>query len=151
MKRSLLTAILISGFFGAFAFSEEHSQNASPEVLVRELYKIHETKKDPFAQPKARLGNYFDKTLLSLYLKDTAGGEVGKLEFDPLYHAQDFEIKDLAIAVVTQQKDSAEVAASFKNIGKSERILFSLSLTEHGWRVSDIKYSDGRTLKGILK
>jgi hypothetical protein len=150
-KKSLLTAILISIFFGTSVFSKEHCQNASPDALVRELYKIHETKKDPFAHPKTLLGDYFDKSLLSLYLQDSAGGEVGKLEFDPLYHAQDFEIKDLAVAGVTQQKNSAEVAASFKNIGTSEKILFYLSLTERGWRISDIKYSDGQTLKGILK
>jgi hypothetical protein len=150
-SKSLLIAILISGFSGTFAFSEEPSHHGSPDALVRELYKIHETKKDPFAHPKTLLGNYFDSTLLSSYLKDTAGGEVGKLEFDPLYNAQDFEIKDLAVAVVAQQKNSAEVAASFKNMGTSEKIVFSLSAVEHGWRISDIKYPDGRTLKGILK
>jgi hypothetical protein len=29
--------------------------------------------------------------------------------------------------------------------------VFLLSNTAHGWRITDIKYSDGRTLKGILK
>jgi hypothetical protein len=99
------------------------------------------------------LGAYFDKGLLSLFLKDQSEHqrEVGKLDFDPLYDAQDFDIKDFAVALVTQQKESAEVAASFKNMGANEKVVFSLSATEHGWRISDIKYSDGRTLKGILK
>jgi hypothetical protein len=90
---------------------------------------------------------------LSLYLKDQSEskGEVGKLDFDPLYDAQDFDIKDFSVALVAEQKDSAEVAASFKNIGTSERIVFLLSNTAQGWRITDIKYSDGRTLKEILK
>jgi hypothetical protein len=52
---------------------------------------------------------------------------------------------------VVEQKDSAEVAASFKNMGTSEKIVFLLSNTAQGWRIADIKYSDGRTLKDILK
>jgi hypothetical protein len=55
------------------------------------------------------------------------------------------------IVLVSEQKDSAEVAASFKNMGTSEKIVFLLSNTAQGWRITDIKYSDGQTLKGILK
>jgi hypothetical protein len=88
-----------------------------------------------------------------IFLKDQAEpkGEVGKLDFDPLYAAQDFEIKDFSVVLVAQQKDSAEVAASFKNMGTSKKIAFLLANTAEGWRITDIKYSDGRTLKGILK
>jgi len=102
---------------------------------------------------KKLLGAYFEKRLLSLFLKDQAEsqGEVGKLDFDPLYAAQDFDIKDFSVALVAQQKNSADVAASFKNMGTSEKIVFLLSNTAQGWRITDIKYSDGRTLKGILK
>jgi hypothetical protein len=152
MKTSFLTLILVSGFVGTFAFCAEHSDKvASPAALVRELYTVHETKNDPFTQPRTILGKYFDKTLLSLYIKDTSGDGVGNLDFDPLYDAQDFNIKDLSVALMSQQKASAEVAASFKNMGKNEKIVFSLSAGEDGWRISDIKYSDGRTLKKILK
>ena len=90
---------------------------------------------------------------MSLYLKDQteSQGEVGKLDFDPLYDTQDFDIKDFSVVVVAEQKDSAEVAASFENIGTSEKIVFSLVNTAQDWRITDIKYSDGRTLKEILK
>ena len=152
MKTSFLTVSLAFGFVGTLAFCAEHSDNvSSPVALVRELYRVHETKADPFAQPKATLGKYFDKTLLSLYIKDASGDGVGNLDFDPLYDAQDFDIKDLSVALIGQQKASAEVGVSFKNLGKNEKIVFFLSADEHGWRISDIKYSDGRTLKKILK
>jgi len=127
----------------------------SPTKVVTDLYRAHKGKDDPLQDPASKklLGAYFEKELLALYLKDQAEshGEVGKLEFDPLYNAQDFEIKDFSIALVTQKKDSAEVAASFKNMGKNERIVFLLSNTAQGWRITDIKYSDKETLKGILK
>lgn len=105
--------------------------------------------------PRSRnlLGAYFDNGLLALFLKDQteSQGEVGKLDFDPLYDAQDFAIKGLAIAKIQESKGSAQVAATFKNMGTSKKLLFSLSNGAQGWRISDINYGDGRTLKGILK
>jgi hypothetical protein len=127
----------------------------SPKKVVTDLYNAHKRKTDPLEYPDSKklLGAYFEKDLLSLYLKDQteSKGEVGKLDFDPLYDAQDLDLKDFSIAVVTEQKDSAEVAASFKNIGTSKKIVFSLTNTAQGWRITDIKYSGGRTLKAILK
>jgi hypothetical protein len=127
----------------------------SPTKVVTDLYSAHSGKADPVRYPASKklLGAYFEKGLLLLFLKDQAEshGEVGKMDFDPLYAAQDFEIKDFSLVRLAQRKDSAEVAASFKNIGRSEKIVFLLSNTAHGWRITDIKYSDGRTLKGILK
>ena len=127
----------------------------SPRKVVTDLYSAHAGKTDPLQYPASKklLGAYFEQGLLSLFLKDQteSKGEVGKIDSDPLYDAQDFDIKDFSIALVAEQKDSAEVAASFKNIGTSEKIVFLLSNTAQGWRITDIKYSDGRTLKGMLK
>jgi hypothetical protein len=127
----------------------------SPTKVVTNLYNAHSGKADPLQYPASKklLGAYFGKGLLSLFLKDQSDsqGEVGKIDFDPLYAAQDFKIKDFSVTLLAQRKDSAEVAASFKNIGKSEKIVFLLSNTPQGWRIADIRYSDGRTLKGTLK
>lgn len=127
----------------------------SPEAVVTGLYKAHSGKHDPLLYPTGTklLSAYFEKGLLSLYLKEEAEsrGEVGKLEVDPLYYAQDVEIKDFSVVLVAEQKDSAEVAASFKNLGTSKKIVFSLANTAQGWRITDIKYPDGITVKAILK
>jgi Protein of unknown function (DUF3828) len=150
--------IVVTGFlFALCGVGTESSLPAatSPLQTVTDLYNAHRGKADPLQYPASKklLGAYFDKGLLSLFLKDQSQsqGEVGKLDFDPLYAAQDFEIKDFSVVLVAQQKDSAEAAASFKNMGTSEKIVFLLSKTAQGWRITDIKYSDGRTLKGILK
>ena len=152
------TFILVSVFlFNLCGVRAETSSPAatSPTKVVSGLYSAHSGKADPLRYPASKklLGAYFEKRLLSLFLKDQAEsqGEVGKLDFDPLYAAQDFDIKDFSVALVAQQKNSADVAASFKNMGTSEKIVFLLSNTAQGWRITDIKYSDGRTLKGILK
>ena len=154
MRKFIVVTVFIFSLCGIRA---ENSLPAatSPKKVVTDLYRAHKGKADPLQYPASKklLGAYFEKGLLSLYLKDQSEsqGEVGKLDFDPLYAAQDFQIKDFSVVLVAKQKDSAEVAASFKNMGTSEKIVFLLSNTAQGWRITDIKYSDGRTLKAILK
>jgi|SRR5919197_2018867 hypothetical protein len=154
MKKFIVGTLFLFNLCGVRAETSSPAA-ASPTKVVTDLYSAHKGKADPLQYPASKklLGAYFEKGLLSLYLKDQSEskGEVGKLEFDPLYNAQDFEIKNFSVALVTQQKDSAEVAASFKNMGTTEKIVFLLSNTTPDWRITDIKYSDGRTLKGILK
>jgi len=154
MRKLIVTAVLLFNLCGAWAETGLPAPT-SPTKVITDLYHAHKGKADPLQYPASKklLGAYFEKGLLSLFLKDQSEskGEVGKLDFDPLYDAQDFGIKDFSIALIAQQKDSAEVAASFKNIGTSEKIVFLLSNTAQGWRITDIKYSDGRTLKDILR
>jgi hypothetical protein len=148
MKNMRKFIVVTVFFFNLYGVRAEASLPAatSPTKIVTGLYSAHRGKADPLQYPASKklLGAHFEKGLLSLFLKDQSEsqGEVGKL---------DFEIKDFSVVLVAQQKDSAEVAASFKNIGRSEKIVFLLSNTAQGWRITDIKYSDGRTLKGILK
>lgn len=127
----------------------------SPTKVVIDLYRAHKEKPDPLEYPASKklLGAYFERHLLSLYLKDQTDskGEVGKLDFDPLYDAQDFEIKDFSIVLAAQKDHGAEVMASFKNMGSSQKVRFLLLNTAEGWRISDVKYSDGRSLAEILK
>jgi Protein of unknown function (DUF3828) len=153
MRKFIVVALCLVDLCGIRATSQPAA--TSPTKVVTDLYSAHKGKADPLQYPASKklLGAYFEKGLLSLFLKDQSEsqGEVGKLDFDPLYAAQDFEIKDFSVVLVAQQKDSAEVAASFKNMGTNEKIVFLLSNTAQGWRITDIKYSDGRTLKGILK
>ena len=153
--RNLIVVIIFLFSFCCVRAETTLPAATSPTKVVTDLYRAHNGKTDPLQYPASKklLGAYFEKGLLSLFLKDQSAskGEVGKLDFDPLYAAQDFDIKDFSVALVIEQKDSAEVLASFKNIGTSEKIVFLLLPTAQGWRISDIRYSDGSTLKGILK
>jgi hypothetical protein len=97
----------------------------SPKKVVTDLYSAHRGKADPLQYPASKklLGDYFEKGLLSLFLKDQSEskGEVGKLDFDPLYAAQDFEIKDFSVVLVSEHKDSAEVRHPLKTWRRAKK------------------------------
>ncbi len=124
----------------------------SPKDLVAQLYQAHRSKHDPLDQT-ALLGRYFDSALLKLYLRDRreAKGEVGRLDGDPLYNAQDMEIKDLSVSAPEMTGGEARVTVNFKNFGKPTRVVYMLGRTANGWKISDIRYDDGSSLKKILE
>ena len=45
----------------------------------------------------------------------------------------------------------ARVTVNFKNFDKPTRLVYVLSRTATGWRISDIRYDDGSSLKKILE
>src|SRR5262245_18523937 len=124
----------------------------SPKDLVAQFYQAHRSKHDPLDET-ALLGRYFDPALLQLYLKDRreAKGEVGRLDGDPLYNAQDFEIKDFSVSTPDMAGAEARVTVNFKNFGKPTRLVYILSRTANGWKISDIRYDDGSSLKKIVE
>jgi hypothetical protein len=141
---------------GLVAAKEPGSPPAqTPEALVAHLYKEHDGKSDPLKYPESKklLPNYFYRPLLELYLKDQAEseGEVGKIDFDPLYDAQDFKITDFTVVRLSNKKGAGLVAARFKNMGVDQQVVFAMQSTKNGWRIADIQYKDGRKLRKILK
>ena len=130
----------------------------SAQDLVAQLYQAHRSKHNPLDETQL-LGHYFDATLLKLYLKDKreAKGEVGRLDGDPLYNAQDIQIKDFSVSAPemaggpSRTGGQTRVTVHFKNLGKPARVVYVLSRTSDGWRISDIRYDDGSSLKKILQ
>ena len=155
-------AVLAVGAASAFAGSaaekpgvREKQRDLSPQSLVATLYRLRSTKDDPLRNPTDResLGRYFSDPLTRLYVQDQidARGEVGRMDSDPLYYAQDFEITDFKVGAPVRTKDGVAVVVRFRNIGKPCHVDFDLIRTKEGWRVSDIHYEDGNTLRGILE
>ena len=125
-----------------------------PEKLVAELYKQHDTKKGPFFQKdRARIDRYFTKQLGDLVLRDATNpvDEIGAIGADPLYDAQDVEIKNFAVGKGTIDGTKATVNVTFTNFGEKKTIVFSLVETAGAWRISDIKYTHGGTLLAMLR
>ena len=124
----------------------------TPKDLVAQLYQAHRSSHDPLVQTQL-LGRYFDAPLLKLYLRDKreAKGEVGRLDGDPLYNAQDMQISNFSISAPETVRGETQVTVRFKNIGKPTRIMYVLTHTGAGWRISDIRYDDGSSLKKILQ
>ena len=126
-----------------------------PDALVADLYKQHDTEKSPFFQTKSRalVDKYFVKSLADTIWKDakTSNGEVGALGADPLYNAQDSEIKKFAVGKAEIKDKSATVPVTFENFGKKEKFIFSLVQENANWKIADIDYGDGLTLIKIFK
>jgi hypothetical protein len=126
-----------------------------PDTLVKNLYWDHNHKHSPFFQTRSRalLYKYFEKSLADMIWKDavTSKNEVGVIDGDPLYNAQDMEIRKFAIGKPEYQGTKAKVEVSFENFGKKETLVFALVNGKNGWKIQDIDYGESGTLAGWLK
>jgi len=157
--RSMLTiaALLLGYFIGSNVAAQQGqatvAQN-SPDTVVANLYRQHK-RQSPFFQTRNRalIDKYFEKSLGDLIWKDAvrSKGEVGLLDGDPLFNAQDMEIKNFAVHQPVMANGQAEVTVSFENFGKKEKVVFVLVSRRSGWKIANLKYSDGTDLAGILK
>lgn len=129
-------------------------KTATPDALVAELYKSEKKKASPFFQDKNRalVDHYFTKELGGLLWKDTidSKGEVGALDGDPLYDAQDMEIKNFVIHPAKIEEGKATVLVTFVNFEEKKRITFHCVQQGGAWKISDIQYADYALLK-LLK
>lgn len=131
---------------------------ATPDQVVKDLYAAQKSEKDaPFFQYKNRslIDRYFTGDLGGLIWKDAvaARGEVGALDFDPLYYSQDPQVTDFVVGKPREggSPDSAFVPVTFKNGGKAEKIEFELLRgADKTWKIHSIIYSDGEDLGSTL-
>jgi hypothetical protein len=125
-------------------------EKPGPEGLVADLYHHHTRYTGPFFQTtsRARVDKYFTKPLADLIWKDstTAKGAVGAIEADPVYAAQDTEIKDLEVGTAVITGDSATVPVTFLNFEAKQKVTFALKMVDGNWRIDDIKYPKGDSL-----
>ena len=126
-----------------------------PETVVRELYRVHRNGYGHvFEKPGRKLQQkYFDQKLAALIWKNltqTPEGEVGNIDFDPLYNAQDTQIKNFRVGASTIKENTATVPVTFMNFDQKVRLTFSLVNTKGGWKVSNIDYGGGMDFVQIL-
>lgn len=145
---SLLPFLL---FIGA-AFAQQPT--LSPDKVVANLYRQH-AKQSPFFQTKSRalLDTYFTKKLADLIWKDavTAKGEIGALDADPLYNAQDTAIKKFAIQPAAIQRNNATVKVTFENYGEKQTFIYLLVRESNSWKIDNITYNAAYSLLKILQ
>jgi len=130
------------------------AQGTAAETVVQDLYRVHaeefRTSRFRIMSGKDRklLDKYFDKNLADLIWKDltTHVGEVGVLDFDPFYNAQDADIKNLKVSPAVVEGDKASSTVTFTNYGKKEKLIYTLVKQNGAWKISDINYGEGNTL-----
>ena len=149
MKRKLL--FLAAALFFVAPLAQAQRAQTTPDALVRSLYTAHKSRRtDPFFQMKdrARLEKYFARDLVDLLWKDAKTSaeknEVGALDGDPLYNAQDMKITAFRIKAPEYgegNRDLADVPVTFKNFGKEQTILFRVERDSRKvWKITDIFY-----------
>lgn len=153
----LIASLLATGSVPARA--AQGSNTISPMALdargmVVSLYRQHK-KRSPFFQTKSRvlLDRYFTKELADLIWRDarSSGGEVGALDGDPLYDAQDMEITKFTVHESVGGPRMMIVPVTFENFGKPHEIKFRLFATGRTWKIGNIEYDEGTSLMEILK
>src|ERR1041385_5040665 len=109
MKKLTLAAILFLTGMQLLPAVPAQPRHLSPDALVRDLYTAHTHKRSPFFQTRSRalLYKYFVKSLADLIWTDqkNSKGEVGVIDGDPLYDAQDMQIKKFAIGKPSYESD----------------------------------------------
>lgn len=166
IRRTFTAVAFLAAAALSFAAKPE-TAGPDPDAILRNLYKAHDAQQGPFFNKENRkvLSQYFTRELTALIMKDAkqAGGEVGALEFDPLYESQDPQITNFKVGkvswggIVKREDDEPEeglavVDVTFKDSGKPQRIGFRFHQTaKKTWKIADINYTDGRTIVGILK
>ncbi len=157
-----LATLFVLGLPTTFA-APKVQKRMSPEQLIGNLYWQHK-KRSPFFQKtnRALLDRYFEKELADLLWKDVqgSGGEVGALDGDPLFNAQDMDIKKFAIHKAESSdanggagQNKATVTVTFENFGQPHSVYFDVSRSSPSgpWKIWDIRYDDGSKLTTILK
>lgn len=158
----LLSAWLISA--GSLAHAQSQAGGPDPDVIVKKLYAAQKAGDGPFFQTenRAAVDKYFTKELANLIWNDAvkANGEVGAIDFDPLFGSQDPQITDFEIMETGWggddkfgAEDKAVVQVTFKNAGEEQMVSFQFRRGKNKqWKIDDIRYpnSDDLLLKELL-
>jgi hypothetical protein len=94
---------------------------------------------------------YFAPDMARLIIKDKAAGEVGTLGSDPFIDAQDWEISAVDVTVRDIAAGKARATVAFTSLGRPTTVVLDLVKLRQGWRISDIAWDRGQTLRGLLR
>jgi Sporulation and spore germination. len=156
IKLIFVMAVMLGGLSATASAGQasKSRRQMSPREVVADLYRQHK-KQSPFFQRRSRalLDKYFAPELANLLWQDarSSGDEVGALDGDPLFNAQDMEIKNFSIQEGVGGPRMVVVPVSFENFGQKHEIKFRLFSGGGTWRIANIEYDDGSTLLEILK
>src|ERR1044071_1828122 len=167
MRKVILSLVIISCAAAAVAAQEQRGIPplpkeklgipvlSLPETVVRELYRVHRNGYGHVFEKQGRRlqQKYFDARLAALIWKDITEppeGELGNLDFDPLYSAQDMRIKNFRVGASDIEGNTATVPVTFMNYDQRVRLTFRLVNTKGGWKGSNIVYGGGSALVQIL-
>lgn len=152
MKIKIVRIATLLLAFCSIGFAQSKARTIEPHIIVKNLYAAHKAGRGPFFQTKSRalLDKNFTRYLADLIWKDSveAKGEVGAIDFDPLYGSQDPQITDFTIMDTGWGGDSkfgpddeAVVQVTFKDAGKERMVSFQFKQgKDKNWKIYDVHY-----------
>ncbi|MBV9958162.1 MAG: DUF3828 domain-containing protein [Acidobacteria bacterium] len=153
LKIVLLIALVL--MLSSPGFGQRKRREITPNIVVKNLYAAYKAGSSPFFQTKNRalVDKYFSKKLADLIWKDAvaARGEVGAIDFDPLYGSQDPQITGFVIMDTGWGGDSkyggadeAVVQVTFKDNGQERMVSYQFKQgRDKSWKIYDIHYRSG--------
>lgn len=149
----LFLILLLGALGGGLAGAQKSPAPATPDALVRELYRVHNNGNGPIFQATGQRywTKYFDDRLAKLLRKALTGpSDEVVLDFDPLYNAQDTKITNFQVGQPVLKQDQATVVVNFRNFGQPTKITFQLRQTPAGWKITNVLYGKDSDLVKIL-
>jgi hypothetical protein len=132
MKRIMMS--LIGGCLLVQAAPAKDGELPTAEQTVKKLYADHLENKGLLVDEdlRAHWDFAFGGDLVKVLKSENRG-------FDPLFFAQDVEIKDLRVKEIYRGgKSNTLVLVTFSNFGQHTALVVSCSLTDHGFRILNI-------------
>jgi hypothetical protein len=160
-RRSLATMLAVVGmgcvFLGAPRSASAQS-DPSPEAFLTAIYSTYKGSSDKGAKGiplnnDETIQRYFEPSLASEIIKDAAEaktrGDAPKLNGDPFIDGQDWEITKFSVAVKDAGGDKAVGTVNINNFGKDIAIVLNLVKPADGWRIANISWETGDTLRSL--
>lgn len=129
--RRLMLALSI-GLYGTFASAQTTNE---PLALIIDIYKTYQADTD-----HPGYANVYSRrlqTLIDTDEKATPKGDAGTIDWDVFVNGNDWDIKDLTIALVAKSEARAQVRARFMSF-KAHDMLFDLVRENGRWFIDDI-------------
>jgi hypothetical protein len=87
--------------------------------------------------------DFFARDIAAALEADNRPSEVGAIDFDYRWNAQDLQVTDVSYAVEAKAADKAMVIVTFRNFGKPDRTWYDVCRRPNGqWRVLDVRASE---------
>ena len=112
--------------------------DGDPTSAITAIYKAYQTTSDAAPDVGAVYSHRLQQ-LIDADRKNTPEGEVGKIDWDVFVDGQEWEIKELNVALVSEAADRAQVSAKFNNFAEPKEILFDLVREDGRWLVDDVQ------------
>jgi len=127
---------------------------APPAATVQALLQRHFSEDMGFtpasvARKAQWLTPALQQRLAAGFAKPVPDDEVPDIDGDPFTNSQDSP-RGFHVERARVQADHADVPVRFSGNGSRQRVHFLLRLAQGAWRIDDMAYEDGSTLRGLL-